>query len=165
MRKFLIATILAFTASQVRAAPASSESVEQLLVLIKAESLVETMFAGADQTMRRGVQEAIGARALNVEQQRIVDAIPQRFVGAMRQEFNWPAMKPAYLRIYQESFEQDEIDGLIAFYGSRAGQAFIAKMPVVMQKSMELSQEQMRTLLPRMIRIIDDAMREAKIAE
>lgn len=65
--------------------------------------------------------------------------------------------------IYQETFEQEEIDGLDAFYGSPAGQAFVAKMPVVMQKSMSLLQEQMQILVPRMAQVIEQAMKEAKI--
>lgn len=43
-------------------------------------------------------------------------------------------MEPIQIPIYRETFEQAEIDGLIAFYGSPVGQAFVNKMPTVSQK-------------------------------
>jgi uncharacterized protein len=76
---------------------------------------------------------------------------------------NWSTLKPHYVRIYQEAFEQEEIDGLIAFYSSPAGQAFIGKMPVVMQKSITLAQNQMQNLMPKMVQVIDQTIKEAKI--
>lgn len=56
-----------------------------------------------------------------------------------------------------------EIDGLIAFYASPAGQAFINKMPVVLQKSMAISQSLMQSLMPKMSAAMKEAMTEAKI--
>ena len=41
-----------------------------------------------------------------------------------------------YLRIYQDSLNQAEVDGMIAFYKTPAGQAVIKKLPVLVQKVM-----------------------------
>lgn len=163
MKKFLFALAIAALASGARAAPASAESIERLLTLTRTEALLDTMYANTDQMMRQSMRQTLGTRALSAEQQRVIDDLPAKFVAAMRQDFNWATLKPHYMRIYQEAFEQEEIDGLNAFYGSPAGQAFVAKMPVVMQKSMSLLQDQMRTLVPRMSQVIEQAMKEAKI--
>jgi uncharacterized protein len=58
----------------------------------------------------------------------------------LREEMTWDKLRPVYVQIYQESFTQEEIDGLIAFYESPAGFAFVEKMPFVMQKSMSIMQ-------------------------
>jgi uncharacterized protein len=71
-------------------------------------------------------------------------------------------MKPVYMQLYRETFDQAEIDGLIAFYRSPAGQSFIAKMPKVMQKSMVVVQEQMRAMMPKIQEATAQAMEEAK---
>ena len=55
---------------------------------------------------------------------------------------------------------QKEIDSLVAFYSSPAGQAFIRKMPIVLQKSMEITQAQMQRLLPRMKKIAEESARK-----
>ena len=76
---------------------------------------------------------------------------------------SWQRMKPLYVQLYQDTFEQDEVDGLLAFYTSPTGQAFLNKMPVVMQKSMALSQSLMQSALPKMTAAMKEALSEAKI--
>lgn len=163
MKKLLLATALALLSAFAHAAPASAESIERLLTLTRMESMLDGMYANVDQLMRQAMRQRIGNRTLDADQQRLLDELTGKFVVVMRQEFNWATLKPHYMRIYQETFEQEEIDGLIAFYSSPAGQAFVSKMPTVMQKSMNLAQEQLRTLAPRMAEVIEQAMREAKV--
>ncbi len=163
MKKFLSALVLAASAMLAQAAPASTESIERLLALTRVESLLDSMYASTEQMMRQNMRQSLGNQPLTAEQQRVVDALPGKFSQVMRQEFNWSTLKPMYVRVYQETFEQSEIDGLIAFYASPAGQAFVDKMPLVMQRSMALMQEQMRSILPRMTREIEQAMKDAKI--
>lgn len=163
MKKILSSLAFAAFVGGAQAAPASAESIERLLAMTRVESLLDTVYGNTEQMMRQSMRQTLGSRPLTAEQQRVVDELPGKFVATMRQEFNWSTLKPLYVRIYQESFEQAEIDGLIAFYASPAGQAFIDKMPLVMQKSMTLVQEQMRTLMPRMGQVIEQTMRDAKI--
>ena len=66
--------------------------------------------------------------------------------------------------MYRSTFEQDEIDGLVSFYQSPIGQAFIAKMPIIAQKSMGIAQQQIQTLIPRMQRAVEQALKDAKVA-
>ena len=72
-------------------------------------------------------------------------------------------MKPLYVQLYRDTFEQEEVDGLLAFYASPTGQAFVNKMPMVMQKSMALSQSLMQSIIPKMTAAMKDAMAEAKV--
>ncbi len=168
MKKFLIALALAASAAAsgvAQAAPASAESIERLLALTRVETLLDSMYGNLEQLMRQNMRQSLGDRPLTAEQRRVIDELPGRFSKVMRQEFNWSTLKPMYVRVYQESFEQPEIDGLIAFYASPTGQAFVDKMPLVMQKSMALMQEQMRTLVPRMTREIEQTLKDAKIPQ
>jgi uncharacterized protein len=144
------------------AAPVSDESIETLLELTHAESLMDTVYGSVEQMIRQGMNQALQGRPLSAEQQSFVDGIPARFTAVMRQDFNWQKMKPVYMQLYRETFDQAEVDGLIAFYRSPAGQSFIAKMPVVMQKSMALVQAQMRSMMPRIQEATAQAMEEAK---
>lgn len=42
--------------------------------------------------------------------------------------------------IYLQSFTQKDVDGMLRFYKSKAGQAVIAKMPVVMPRIQNLTE-------------------------
>ena len=154
---------LALVAANAWAEPPTPESVETLLAATRAESMMNSMYAMVEQSMRGGLRQSLQGQTLTDEQQRVLDAVPGRFIAVMREEFNWPKMKPLYVQLYRETFDQAEIDGLIAFYRSPAGQAFVDKMPIVMQKSMAISQAQLQTFLPKMRAAMEQAMADAKV--
>ena len=162
--KRLLALLSLLTALSAHAAPASRESVENLLVATKAESMMSSVFAGMDQIMRQSMAQAAQGRSLNAEQQRVLDAMPPKFIAIMREEMSWQKMKPQYVQLYVETFEQEEVDGLLAFYASPTGQALLNKMPVVVQKSMALSQSLMQSALPKMQAAIKEALAEANVS-
>ncbi len=57
------------------------------------------------------------------------------------------------------------MDGLLAFYRTLTGSAFIEKMPVVMQKSMSVMQTRMGPLMEKMKAAMARAIEEAKVAK
>ncbi len=164
MRKLLILAV-AFITFSAHASPASQESVESLFAVMKTESMMDSIYGSMEQMMRQGMKQAVQGNTLSPEQQRIFDAVPAKFVTVMREEFNWGKMRPLYVQLYRDTFEQEEVDGLLAFYTSPTGQAFVNKMPVVMQKSIGLSQSLMQSLIPKMTAAINDAVAEAKLSK
>jgi uncharacterized protein len=154
---------LALASSMAWAEPASEASVETLLAITKSEAMVDAVYAQVEGMMKQGMQQTVGDKPLTEEQQRVLDTLPARFAAVLRQEFSWALLKPQYVQLYRDSFDQEEVDGLIAFYRSRAGQAFVTKMPLLMQKSIALSQQQMKILLPKIKAAMDEALAEAKI--
>lgn len=163
MRKFLVSAAAGLLITVACAAPATTESVETLLALTRTESMMDTVYGSMEQMMRQGMQQSLRGRTVSEEQQRVMDAVARKFVALAREEMNWGKMKPLYVRLYIDTFEQEEVDGLINFYQSPAGQAFVRKMPVVMQKSMAITQSQMQALFPKMRTAIEEAIAEAKV--
>jgi hypothetical protein len=74
-------------------------------------------------------------------------------------------MKPEYVRLYDEVYSDEEITGILAFYKSAAGQALIRKMPLLMTKSMEISQRHLSGLMPEIQRITKEAAEKSKSGE
>jgi len=165
MRK-VIAIISIFSAvSACNAAPPTTDSIDALLVATKSESLIESMYANMEQMMRQGMAQAVSGKSVSAEQQRVLDAAPKQFAAVMREELSWSKLKPMFTEIYQESFSQEEIDGLIAFYASPAGRAYIDKMPLVMQKTMTVMQSRMPAMIERMRAAREKALADAKLAK
>jgi len=165
MRKLIVTAIVAFVTAQANAAPASPDSVETLLTVMKTEAMLDSVYASMEQIMRQSMQQAAGGKPMTPEQRRVLDAVPGKFVTVMKSELTWEKLKPQFVQLYLETFDQEEIDGLLAFYRSAAGQAFINKMPTVMQKSMAIAQSQMQTLLPKMKAAIEQAVSDAKLTK
>jgi len=160
MRAIFLATTFLLAVSA-RAAPATPESIEQLLTLTRAEGILDAVYANMDQIMRQAMAESLKGQKITPEQQRFIDAAPARFARVVREELSWDKLRPMYVQIYQQSFTQEEIDALTAFYRTPAGMAFVAKMPAVMQRSMGAMQSRMRPLLDRMQQAVDEALAES----
>lgn len=111
--------------------------------------------------MRQGMMRALKDKPLTPQEQRALDVMPVKLMAVMRKEFSWQKLKPMYIQIYRETFEQEEIDGMLTFYASPAGQAVINKMPIVLQKSMTLSQSMVQALIPKMNAAMEQAISEA----
>ncbi len=74
-------------------------------------------------------------------------------------------MKPEYVRLYDEVYSDEELNGILAFYKSPAGQAFLNKMPLLMTKSMEIAQRRMAAVMPELQRITKEAVEKSKNSE
>jgi hypothetical protein len=140
----LLATLPAF------AVPPSPESIDRLLTATEVEKNLLQMQGASERMMRGAVTQRAAGRQMSAEERQRMDAAVERIVGAMRQEMSIDKMRAQMARLYSETFTQEEVNGLIAFYQTPAGRAFVAKMPAVMQKSVQLMRERMDPLMRRL---------------
>jgi hypothetical protein len=145
------------------AAPPTDESVERMLRLSRAEALIEQATAQVEGTIRQSLQREMAGRTLTAEQQRALDAVPPRAAAVFRAEFHWEKLRPVYVAIYKESLDQADVDGMIAFYQTPAGQAFLSKMPAIMQRAMAVTQAQVEAMMPRLHQAVQEALKDAKL--
>lgn len=157
----LLGCALTFTAAH--AAPPSEASVLKLMEVAQSHKMLDTLYANLDHTMRQSLQAAVAGKILTPEQKRVIDMAPARLAAVMRREMTWAALQPAVMQVYRDTFDQSEIDGLIAFYESPTGKAFVAKTPLVMQRSMVATQEQMKAFVPKLQAEMKEVMREARL--
>lgn len=165
MKIRLLAASLLFAAVSAHAAPVSTESIEDLLATTKVENLLNVMYANMESAMRQGMAESLKGKELDAKQQQLMENMPAKIAQIMREEMSWSSLKPVYVQIYKDSFTQEEVDGLLAFYKSPAGQAMINKMPVVMQKTMVIVQQRMGPLMQKMEAAMKQSMEEAGISD
>ena len=161
LKVITLLALLAF-ASIVHSAPPSPESIEELLTVTRAEANVDTMLANVDPIMRQSMAAAAQGQQLSSDQQRDIDTTLAMLVQVLHEELAWDKMRLVYVQIYQETFTQEEIDGLIAFYKSPAGVAFVEKMPVVMQKSMSIMQSRIAPMMEKMKATMQQATAKAR---
>ncbi len=165
MKKTLLAFLTLLLTSSLYAAPANDASIEVLMNMTKTESMTDMMYADFEQIIKSTLEQITKGKPQTAQQQRALDSFSSKFSAAVREEMTWAKLKPSYVQLYRETFTQDEIDGLIAFYKSPTGIAFINKMPLVMQKSIALGQSHMQTLMPKMQAALEEAEAEAKKAK
>ena len=149
MKRLAIAC-LALAAAPLFAAPPSEASLERLLKPTDLEKTFATSQRMSEAMMRTMVDRQTQGRQMTQEQRQRMDATMEKSMATVRDEMSYAKTRPFLIRIYTETFTQEEVDALIAFYESPAGRAFVAKMPVVMQKSMLVMQERMQPLMRRL---------------
>ena len=156
---FLLTALL--FAFQAHAAPASAESIELTLNLMHARTNLESVSAGAEGNIRQAVTSAIHGQTLTPDEQAKMDRVIQRAVALVREEISWEELKPMYVKLYAETFSQEEIDGLNAFYASPAGQAYVARIPALTQSMMKVLMAKMADMQPRLDKIMREATQDA----
>jgi uncharacterized protein len=118
-----------------------------------------------EQMMRQAIAASLQGRPVPAEQRQAIERFVPNMMQVIRSEFTYANLRPLYVQIYQESFTQEEIDGLVDFYKSAAGQAFTNKMPVVMQKSMSIMQTKLQPMMQRMQVGMQKVLEDAKLAK
>lgn len=159
LNRLLCAAALVLAAHGVQAAEPSEASLETLMVVTRAERNIDAVFS-AMQPMLKRMRTEMMPGTLSAEEEKRLDAMEAKMLGVIRDELSWAKLKPLTMQIYRESFTQSEVDGLIAFYQTPAGQAFIEKMPLVMQKSMMMTQSRMKPMMERIQQIAQEAAAE-----
>ncbi len=164
IRNLVTLTFILLVASIAKSEPASETSIREILRVTEARKLVEGMFAQVDAMLKGSMQQAIG-RALTADELRVADRLAAKMSLMMKEEVSWENLEPLYLRIYRDSFTQEEVDGMLSFYRSAAGEALIKKMPMVMHQSMLAMQERMGPMMQKIQRSIEETVAEIKASD
>jgi hypothetical protein len=151
LRNALIVVLIGSTTAI--AAPASENSIRQLLAITQAKKLLDGVRNQFDLQMNNAVQQSLKGRAPTANQQLAITNMKNKMVALLQEQLTWEKFEPIYLSLYKESFTEEEIAGMLSFYQSPAGQAVINKMPVLMQKTMLEVQAIMSRLAPQMEKI------------
>jgi hypothetical protein len=145
------------------AATPSDGSIEELLAVTKVQDLVDSTFLTVERQLRQAIQQAVAGKDVSADQQRTLNGSMQKFVASMRAEFNWDVVRPMYVQAYKETFDQAEIDGMVAFYKTPAGQAYATKLPQLSQKMTAAAQSRLQPILQRMRPALQAALVDAGI--
>jgi uncharacterized protein len=165
--RLLVTVVLAMLASQAafaQDAKPSEDSVRQLFEVMHSSKLLDAYMTQIDTTVRASMQQALAGQQLNPKQKKILDEMGRQIGSLVKAELNWPAIEPLMIDVYRNTFSQQEVDGMLAFYRSEAGQAVIAKLPTAMQQSMTGIQGHAQALTPKIVQLEKDTAAQLKAA-
>jgi hypothetical protein len=120
-------------------------------------SLSKMMPGLLQQQMQQMQKDHPEMATMSDEQQKEADKIMNKFMGRVFDVYNADDMIADMASIYQRHLTRSDVDGIIAFYSSPAGQHMIAMVPVVMQEYMPLAMQRMQD---RMKPLIDEMGKE-----
>ena len=162
-RLALVALVLAATPALAEAPREST--IRELLAVSKAQKLVDGMGAQIDQLMRASMEQAMQGKAPTPRQQQAIDRLQVRVTALMREQLTWAKFEPMYIRLYQQTFTEEELVAMLDFYKTPGGQALIDKMPAMMDNIMREMPAMMADMSPKLRQIQEDFAAEMKAAQ
>lgn len=122
---FLVLSILVFLPAARGAEPATKEArVRELLVVMRAGDMGVQMVDGMIGAMKEAMPAA-----------------PAEFWTSFRNRVKPDELVDMLVPIYANNLEPADVEELIRFYGSPAGQRFLDRQPAIMQQSMVVGQK------------------------
>jgi len=149
------------------AAPPSDASLNQLLEVMHARNMYDTMQHQVEAMVKPMFEQALQSDGDLTPEQRqraeqFADGFSKRMLVALHEEFDWNFMRDVMLDIYRTTLTQEEVDGMISFYGSPVGQSVITKMPQVTQKYLLFTQQRMGPMMQKMKQAAMETIEAAK---
>jgi len=159
----LLFAVLALPALAQDAKPTAA-SVRGLFEAMHSSSMVDTYVKQVETTMRTALQQATAGQTPNAKQKKIVEDLQTRIMALVKEQLKWADLEPIMIEVYRDTFTQHEIDGMLKFYRSDAGQAVIDKLPTVTQESMARIQGRVNALTPKIMELEKETAAQIKAA-
>lgn len=161
MKKFCLALVLlacsAFSLAENRPTDAS---VRELLQVMQTKKMLDSQMGQMDALFDSVLKPVTPEGKITPEQQQVMETLKGKLSALIKAEMSWDVLEPMTIEIYLNSFNQSEIDSMLTFYKSPAGQAVIEKMPVVMQNTMQLMQKRLEIMLQKIQQLTEESIQQ-----
>lgn len=132
-------------------AMAQQPSEASVLRLIEASRMSKMMSDQAMSSLRGVTDQLISKNVTMTDAQRVkFKEYTERVAAIQKEVMSFDRMKPMFVKLYQDTFTQDEVDGMTAFYESPPGKALVEKTPKLMQNMAPMMGQLMQDMMPRL---------------
>ena len=131
----VLALLLATSSLPVLAAPPSDDRLEHLLEVMRVQRDTERMLPQIEAAQEQMVTRALAGDS-SVEKQKAVRAALAESRASLRRMLAWERLQPLYMDIYRKTYDGEDVEAMIAFYQSPAGQRVLDRQPQLMENLM-----------------------------
>jgi hypothetical protein len=135
--------------------------IHELLKLTKVErTLLQVQQQNLDNIKSNVFQQMFPVK-LTPDQKAQVDSLADKVAAVMAKALSWNDIEPEYTKLYADTFTEQQIDDLLAFYRSPTGQVIVEKTPVLLKQSTVMIQKRMAAVNPELQTLLKDFMANA----
>ncbi|HWR53673.1 MAG TPA: DUF2059 domain-containing protein [Bryobacteraceae bacterium] len=147
--------VFLWCASPVRADEASkSARAEELVQLMQGDQMIKMM-----EPMMKGMAGMVKPD-MPAEERAKIGEMQRKLMALVADRLS--KARPALAKVYADTYTEEEIDGILAFYKSPVGKAFLEKMPEVMQRSAPMMMVLMGGLQPEIRKMMEEMKQNSK---
>ncbi|GAA3755399.1 DUF2059 domain-containing protein [Terriglobus aquaticus] len=123
--------------------------VEEMLTLSKVDSLSKQMLASVPDRVKQAASRQMLVQTASTDQQKKITQDYLDQMGTIAQKgASWDSVHPKLVDLYMQTFTEPELDGILAFYKTPAGQALVAKSPELSGKTIQILQGTVNSMEP-----------------
>jgi hypothetical protein len=155
----LFASLLLLTLSLPLVARADEAShkakAEEIILVIHLDRMVNGVMQNALQQSASLTAQRYGGQ-MTPEATAKLNDFQKKLTELLQPQISWEALKPEYVRIFAETFPEDQIDTMLTFYKSPAGKALVDKLPGIEQQIGGILQKRVQSLQPQVKQMFED---------
>jgi hypothetical protein len=110
------------------------ESVRQFLATVSFDGILAELRERMKAYVRTQLEQNAASEKYNARQRALFNEFEAKSLLAIDDELTWPRVESVLVGAHQDTFSQQDIDALIAFYRSDSGRAVIAAIPQALQE-------------------------------
>jgi hypothetical protein len=157
MNRFILIPVLAFClplAAQTGDASLNAKA-QQAVLALHSDRMVKQVSDKFAKQYSDTAEHIVGANP-TPEQTAKLAGFEKGLAKTIGDQLGWDAVAPGFADLYAKTFTEAELDGIIAFYKSPAGMAFLEKTPALNGQVGQLLQSRMLALQPTLKQSLDD---------
>ncbi|HWX15164.1 MAG TPA: DUF2059 domain-containing protein [Chthoniobacterales bacterium] len=162
--QFYIALAVTSAVAVAQSAPPTDESIKQMLTVMHVEKMLDQMFLQMDAAMKsgmeQGLQQSLHGQELNAAQKAAIEKFKEKLSATMKDELSFAKMQDIYLQAYRDTFTQEDVTSITAFYNSPIGKTVVEKIPIAMQKAGTLMQARITPMVQKMQTMQEEFVKE-----
>jgi len=143
--KLLSCTVALLFSLQAQAEPATRATIEKFLQVTEAANMMDQAYQNMDQM----TAQMLASSGLDVAKDPKIQKDMQEMNALVRAEMSWDKMEEPLIALYGNVFSEAELQDIIEFYQSPAGQKMLKRQPELIQGTMVMMQQQMQNLMPK----------------
>ena len=161
MKKVLLTLLLALSPLCAQT-PVVRPDIDELFTVMRLEKTMQSTLEQVKKMVPQMTANMLGKLGgPSPEATQKAQATQEKLFALIQEEMSWEKLKPLMATVYAESLTPEEVKGITEFYKSPAGQAFLNKQPVILQKSMAMQQKMMMDLMPKIQALMKAEMESA----
>ena len=155
----LIAQAAAGIAQTAAATSAKEVKVQQLFAVMHMDTTYAQITGQMMRQSEQAVSQVLPEQSMNAAQKQEYASYLARVQKLVTGTLSWGALEPGFVHIYADEFTDSELDDIIAFYRSPAGQALIAKQPQLAQAASGIVMQKVQQMAPQLRQMMQDEMK------
>jgi hypothetical protein len=127
----------------------------QLVELLRTERMVQQNSATILKQVSDAAEKVAGPNSTPESKARLT-SLEKNISQLIDAQLGWKVMQPGIIDLYANTFTEQELDVIVAFYKTPAGAALIDKIPQIDNQIQQLAQSRLNILQPQITQAFSD---------